>query len=103
MVLHRLAPDVIDEDNRWWGVWTLVAGVTLGLSGAALSAVLMRAFTSLLSTFGIELSLPTLLVLALVIGQYVAFGGLAVAYLRFRGLSVGSVGLRTPSLREFAI
>ncbi|SFR30520.1 MULTISPECIES: CPBP family intramembrane glutamic endopeptidase [Halorubrum] len=53
------------------------------------------------------LSLAASVVLTLVFGQYVAFGGLAVGYLAWRGLDreeiVSYLGVRVPSLREVGI
>ncbi|MWV63278.1 CPBP family intramembrane metalloprotease [Halorubrum sp. JWXQ-INN 858] len=54
-----------------------------------------------------ELSLVAQLVLTLFVGQYVAFAGLAVAYLAWRGLDrsgiVEYLGVRRPSLLELGI
>jgi membrane protease YdiL (CAAX protease family) len=53
------------------------------------------------------LPLAASLALTLVLGQYVAFGGLAVAYLAWRGLGragiVAYLGVRRPSLKEIGI
>jgi membrane protease YdiL (CAAX protease family) len=53
------------------------------------------------------LPLAASLALTLVLGQYVAFGGLAVAYLAWRGLDragiVAYLGVRRPSLKEIGI
>jgi hypothetical protein len=53
------------------------------------------------------LSLPVNLVLTLVLGQYVAFGGLSIAYLTWRGLDragiVAYLGVRRPSLKEIGL
>ena len=53
------------------------------------------------------LSLVASVVLTLVLGQYVAFGGLAVGYLAWRGLDrngiVSYLGVRAPSLKEIGI
>ncbi|WP_435074078.1 CPBP family intramembrane glutamic endopeptidase [Halorubrum sp. HHNYT27] len=53
------------------------------------------------------LSLAVNLVLTLVLGQYVAFGGLAIAYLTWRGLDrsgiVAYLGVRRPSLKEIGL
>jgi hypothetical protein len=53
------------------------------------------------------LSLPVNLVLTLVLGQYVAFGGLSIAYLTWRGLDragiVAYLGVRRPSLKEVGL
>ncbi|QKG92829.1 CPBP family intramembrane metalloprotease [Halorubrum salinarum] len=53
------------------------------------------------------LSLVASVVLTLILGQYVAFGGLAVGYLAWRGLDrrgiVSYLGVRVPSLKEIGI
>jgi hypothetical protein len=53
------------------------------------------------------LPLAANLVLTLVLGQYVAFGGLAVGYLAWRGLDragiVAYLGVRRPSLKEIGL
>ena len=53
------------------------------------------------------LSLVASVVLTLVLGQYVAFGGLAVGYLAWRGFDregiVSYLGVRVPSLKEIGI
>ena len=53
------------------------------------------------------LPLAASLALTLVLGQYVAFGGLAVGYLAWRGLDragiVAYLGVRRPSLKEIGI
>jgi hypothetical protein len=53
------------------------------------------------------LSLAASVVLTLIFGQYVAFGGLALAYLSWRGFDregiVSYLGVRLPSLKEIGI
>jgi len=53
------------------------------------------------------LSLAASVVLTLIFGQYVAFGGLAIGYLAWRGLDregiVSYLGVRVPSLKEVGI
>lgn len=53
------------------------------------------------------LSLAASIVLTLIFGQYVAFGGLAIAYLAWRGFDragiVSYLGVRRPSLKELGI
>ncbi|ELZ46912.1 hypothetical protein C463_03387 [Halorubrum californiense DSM 19288] len=53
------------------------------------------------------LSLAASVVLSLILGQYVAFGGLAVGYLAWRGFDregiVSYLGVRVPSLKEIGL
>jgi membrane protease YdiL (CAAX protease family) len=81
---------------------------TAGLLG--FGGPLLALFFSLLILAGLQIGLlPPLvgLLLLIVTGQYVAFGGLALGYLRYRSLSWGAIreylGVRVPSLRELLI
>jgi membrane protease YdiL (CAAX protease family) len=76
----------------------VVSGLGLGV-GVALVVTL----SLLLVGLGLDPSPLTLLVLSLVSIQGVAFGGVALLYLRFRGRPVTSVGLRLPSVRDLLI
>jgi membrane protease YdiL (CAAX protease family) len=101
--MPRVRPDVIDRNSAWWTPWTLLVGVALGLTGVAVSVVLMRAFVGAVTVLRIRFSVPTLLVVSLFLGQYVAFCGVSATYLRLRGRRLQSVGLRTPSLRGLGV
>jgi hypothetical protein len=96
-------PHVIDPEGGWWAPWTLLVGTTLGLVGVAASVALMRTFAGAVAVLGVGLSIPTLLVASLFLGQYVAFGGVSAAYLRLRGRRLRSVGVATPSLRGLGV
>ncbi|WP_128903906.1 CPBP family intramembrane glutamic endopeptidase [Halorubrum amylolyticum] len=94
-----------------------------GLDGRAVAvavgtAVLLGALGPLIAlasgvgVFAIDLAVGGLplaanVVLTLIFGQYVAFGGLAVAYLTWRGFDhagiVSYLGVRRPSLKEIGI
>ena len=83
-------------------------GVAVGLGTLGIAFVLL----SSLLVFGIdaavvELPLAVNLGLTLVLGQYVAFGGLALAYLLYRGFDrsgiVSYLGIRRPSLTELGL
>ncbi|MFB6195153.1 MAG: lysostaphin resistance A-like protein [Haloplanus sp.] len=76
----------------------LVSGIGLGV-GIGLVIVL----SLLLSAFGLEPSPAVVLVVSLVSMQGVAFGGVAIVYLRVRGLGLDDLGVRLPSLRELLI
>jgi membrane protease YdiL (CAAX protease family) len=86
------------ERLRAVGVVLLVAGVGLGV-GVALVVALSVGLTA----SGVEPSPATLLVISLVSIQGVAFGGVALLYLRLRDRSLRSLGVRLPSVREFLI
>ncbi|MFC4357632.1 CPBP family intramembrane glutamic endopeptidase [Halobium salinum] len=94
---------MIERDSRLWAPWTLFVGVFVGITGVAASVVLMQTFAAVLAGLGVELSVTTLLVVTLFLGQYAAFGGIALLYLRLRGLDRDYVGVRSPSLRDLAV
>ena len=79
----------------------ILVAVALGLGGPLLAFVLSLPIVFLLQSDVITIEIA--LVLALVLGQYVAFGGLALASLRIRDLDWAAVraylGVRLPSLR----
>ncbi len=82
-------------------------GVAVGLGTLGIAFVLL----SSLLVFGIdtvvELPLAVNLGLTLVLGQYVAFGGLALVYLLYRGFDrsgiVSYLGIRRPTLTELGL
>ncbi|SDZ94853.1 hypothetical protein SAMN04488065_1377 [Haloplanus vescus] len=91
-------PDISDRTVarvRAVVVALLVAGI-----GLATGLVLVFGLSVALALLGVDPSPFVLLVVSLVSIQGVAFGGVALLYLRFRGRSLGSVGLRLPSLRD---
>jgi len=83
---------------RALAVALVVAGLGLGAG-----IVFVLGLSLLLTGFGLDPSPLVLLVLSLVSIQGLAFGGVAIGYLRVRGRSIASVGLRVPSLRELLI
>jgi membrane protease YdiL (CAAX protease family) len=86
--------------DRLWAVVTvlLVSGIGLGV-GVALVVALSLGLTAR----GVEPSPVTFLVISLVSIQGVAFGGVALSYLRLRDRSLRSLGVRLPSIREVLI
>jgi len=80
------------------GVVLLVSAVGLGV-GVGLVLVLSVGLVGL----GMDPSPFALLVVSLVSIQGVAFGGVALSYLRIRGRSLRSLGVRVPSVREVLI
>jgi membrane protease YdiL (CAAX protease family) len=79
--------------------------VVLFVSGLGLGAgiALVLGLSLLLIDAGLDPSPFTLLVISLVSIQGLAFGGVALLYLRLRGRPITSVGLRLPSVRELLI
>jgi hypothetical protein len=71
--------------------------------GLGVGVALVFGLSLLLVGAGVDPSPFTFLVISLVSIQGVAFGGVALLYLRFRGLDVSSVGLRLPTVRELLI
>jgi membrane protease YdiL (CAAX protease family) len=90
--------DSTAERFRAVAVVLVVAGIGLGVGVG-----LVLALSLLLVGIGQEPSPLVFLVVSLVSIQGVAFGGVALGYLRVRGLSVASLGLRLPSLRDVLI
>ncbi|MFO8113750.1 MAG: lysostaphin resistance A-like protein [Halorubrum sp.] len=84
----------------------LVSALLLGLLGPAI-ALLGGGVVLGINIVAGGLPLAANLVLTLVLGQYVAFGGLAIAYLTWRGLdragTVAYLGVRRPSLKEIGL
>jgi membrane protease YdiL (CAAX protease family) len=76
-------------------------GVALGALGAGLALVLAVAIGA--RAAGLAPSPVVLLVVSLVLVQGLTFGGAALAYLRVRGRSVRSLGLRVPTARDLAV
>ena len=99
MALSPLRPDA-STAGAGPSVTPVLAGPGLGLRAGA-SPVL--ALLVLLVGVGLDPSPLALLVISLVSIQGVAFGGVALLYLRFRGRPVTSVGVRLPSVRELLI
>ncbi|WP_266080166.1 CPBP family intramembrane glutamic endopeptidase [Haladaptatus caseinilyticus] len=81
----------------------LFAAVGLGLGGYAFAAVIVLLAAFSLIALGIPvLRRPSLLVaVSVVMGQGVAFGLFALAYLRYTGRGIGYIKVRVPTLRDF--
>jgi membrane protease YdiL (CAAX protease family) len=107
----ELDPDGVDDADG--------PDATGGSPGIAVATALLLgvlgpviALASGIAVFAIDslaggLSLAVSVVLTLIFGQYVAFGGLAVGYLAWRGFDregiVSYLGVRVPSLKEIGI
>lgn len=89
--------NVVSPPSRFRAVGVAVAIAIVGIVAAAL-------FTTVavvpLFVAGIEPSALSLLVISLVAGTGFGFGGIALGYLRYRGLGRAYVGVRVPSLRD---
>ncbi|QAU13518.1 CPBP family intramembrane metalloprotease [Halorubrum sp. BOL3-1] len=87
------------------GVAVAVA-LVLGVLGPVIALVSGVAIFAIDAAVG-GLSLAASVVLTLIFGQYVAFGGLAMGYLAWRGFDregiVSYLGVRVPSLKEVGI
>lgn len=83
----------------------VAVALALGIGGPVLAFVCSLPVVLLLEV----VALPVLVVLALLLvaGQYVAFGGLALGYLRFRDMDWAEIrsylGVRVPTLREVGV
>jgi len=81
------------------------AAIGLGLLGFALLAVITVVISGV--GFAAGLSLPAVLLVGTVVGQYIGFLGLSLWYLRYRGLDwdhiKGYLGIRRPTLREIGL
>jgi len=84
----------------------VVTALVLGVLGPVIAVASGAAIFAIDAAVG-GLSLAASVVLTLVFGQYVAFGGLALGYLAWRGFDRGGIieylGVRTPSLKEIGI
>lgn len=74
--------------------------LAVGILGLVVAAVLALAVVVPLILAGIELGAFALLVISLVTAQGIAFGGVALGYLRLRDLGPQYIGVRIPSLRD---
>ena len=95
--------DTADDDSPAVAV---VVAIGLGVLGPVI-ALVGGLGVSLLGAVGGGVSLAVNIVLTLIVGQYVAFGGLAVGYLAWRGFDragiVSYLGVRRPSLKELGL
>jgi membrane protease YdiL (CAAX protease family) len=78
-------------------------GVGLGILGMLVSFVLLMTAGLTIGFAGIELSPLVSIGLTLFLTQGLAFMGVGYAYLRRRGITLTSIGVRLPSLRQLGI
>ena len=94
-----------ERTGRSTGV-AVATALLLGVLGPVIALASGVAILAIDSVTG-GLSLAASVVLSLILGQYVAFGGLAIAYLAWRGFDregiVSYLGVRVPSLKEVGI
>jgi hypothetical protein len=79
---------------------SLLVGVSLGLAGIVVGSALVLAAVFGLRGVGIAVDGLLFIVLSLPLVQGVAFGGVALAYVRYRELGLDWFGIRVPSLRD---
>jgi len=91
------------DDSTLARLWAIVVVLVVAGFGLGAGVALVVALSLLLTGLGLDPSPLVLLVVSLVSIQGLAFGGVALAYLRLRGRSIGSVGLTLPSVRELLI
>ncbi len=79
-----------------------VVAILLAAVGIAVGVALVGAAVLGLTAAGVELTALLGVVLSLALATGVGFGGVALAYLRFRGHGLDYVGVAVPSVRELA-
>jgi membrane protease YdiL (CAAX protease family) len=86
-------------------VRSVATAIGLTYGSTIIGAVVVLVTTSILVVFGIDIAArPSLrLVLSTVLLQGVTFGGLAVLYLKIRGLGFGFVPFTSPNRRDVAV
>lgn len=80
----------------------VVAAVLLSVVGIGVGGVLVITTALVLGIAGVGITPLLSILLSLALATGIGFGGVALAYLRYRGLGIRDVGLRVPSLREIA-
>ena len=74
--------------------------LSVGVLGLIVAFVLGGIVIVPLTLAGIELDALTLIVISLITAQGIAFGGVALAYLKYRGLSRAYVGAHVPTILD---
>ena len=104
------AGDVRDPSSPWTVPDSPLRAVGVAVGLGTLGIVLVLVFSLVVSGLGLAiggLPLAVSLGLSLLLGQYVAFGGLALGYLLYRGFDgsgvVSYLGVRWPSLKEIGL
>jgi membrane protease YdiL (CAAX protease family) len=89
--------DPVRKVLRAFAVAVLLAAVGIGVG-----AVLVIAAVIVLTLAGVSITPLLSIVLSLALATGVGFGGVALGYLRYRGVGLEYVGIAVPSLREIA-
>ncbi|MFC6989495.1 CPBP family intramembrane glutamic endopeptidase [Haloplanus sp. GCM10025708] len=84
-------------------VRALIVAVAVSLSGLAVGFAVVFGLGAVVVGAGVRPTPLTALAVSLVAIQGVAFGGVALAYLRYRGWGVGALGVRAPDVRELLV
>jgi len=102
--------DVGDPSSPWHVPDSPVRAIGVAIGLGTLGIALVLVFSLVVSGIGTAiggLSIAVSLGLSLLLGQYVAFGGLALGYLLYRGFDrsgiVSYLGVRWPSLKEIGL
>lgn len=83
--------------------WTVVVAVGLGLAGPAFAGALVVATALGLGSMNVSLSPLSGIALTLFLTQIVGFGSVIVGYAFYRGYTLETLGVRTPTARQFAL
>jgi len=84
-------------------VRSLLVAVSIAVLGLAVGLLLLLALGLGAGVLGVEFSPIVLVVLSLISFQGVAFGGVALLYLRYRGVGLDYVGARVPGGRDLLL
>jgi membrane protease YdiL (CAAX protease family) len=79
---------------------SLLAAVVVAAVGIAAGTALVLGSITAVQASGVRVTPLAFVVASLVLLQGVAFGGVALGYLRYRGLSIDYLGVRVPSIQE---
>lgn len=83
-------------------LWAFIVALLIGILGLVVGIILGGIVIVLLRLAGVELGAFVLLVISLITLQGIAFGGVALSYLRYRGVGIEYIGfdIGFPSLRS---
>jgi hypothetical protein len=79
---------------------SLVVAIAVAIVGIVTGTALVVGSTIGIQSTGVSVTPFVFIVASLVLLQGVAFGGVALGYLRYRGLPMSYLGVRVPSLQE---
>lgn len=81
---------------------TLLVAVSVAIAGILTAAGLTLLAALVVTLLGVDIDVVTAVVLTLALTAGVAFGGVSLAYLSWRGLGWSFVGVRVPTPRDLA-